>query len=295
MSVQLDHLEQMDRGDHVALERLVEQARRRGTASPYGWRGRIGLLIPSANTVVEPEFARLLPPGISVHGARLRNARNDLADGLGMLAHVERAADELGSARVDVLALACTTASFIRGQDGERELRQRIARAAAAASSASGGGHAPPAVVTTSGAVVAALRALGIDRTVLVTPYLPDVNALEEAFLREHGVAVAATAGQPVDDACAIADLRPETVYHLARAAVRHAAGQATGIFLSCTNLPTLPIIDALEQDTGLPVVTSNQATAWACLRALGCALPIPGYGRLLSEATAASIPTLDQ
>ncbi len=278
----------------------MDEVEQRGTGAPYGWRGRIGLLIPSVNTVVEPEFYLLMPPGISVHGARIRNARNDLNDGLGMLAHVERAADELGSAQVDVLALACTTASFIRGREGERTLRERIARAAAAGSGglAAGDGAQPlPTVVTTSGAVVAAHQALQIRRIVLVTPYLPEVNALEESFLAEHDIEVVAVTGRAVADACAIADLRPETVYWLARSAARRAGARVDGIFLSCTNLPTLPIIAALEADTGLPVVTSNQATAWACLGRLGCLVPAPGYGRLLAEHAVrfAAAPSMEQ
>jgi len=258
----------------------------RFVGSPYGWRGRVGLLVPSVNTVVEPEFARLMPPGISVHAARLRNQRNDLRDGLGMLDHLERAADELGSARVDVLVLACTTASFIRGRAGEQELCARILRAAAAALGRQGtaGGVPWPAAVTTSGAVVGALQKLGLGRVVLVTPYLAEVNTLEEAFLRQHGVEVVAADGQPVEEACDIAGLRPETVYRIARAAAGRAGASVDGLFISGTNLPTLPIIGTLEEDTGKPVVTSNQATAWAALRALGCPAAVSGYGRLLTE-----------
>ena len=255
--------------------------------APYGWRGRVGLLVPSVNTVVEPEFRQALPAGYSVHAARLRNARNDLDDGLAMLKHLERAADELGSARVDVLALACTTASFIQGREGEREVRERIARAATAENRREGEAY-EPAVVTTSGAVIEALEALGIKRVVLVTPYLPEINVLEEAFLAAHSVAVAASGGQPVEHAVDIPALQPQAVYRLAREAVQHAGFQpgenGAGIFLSCTNLPTFAIIDALEADTGLPVVASNQATAWLCRMALGCTERIDGLGRLLRE-----------
>jgi len=81
----------------------------------YGARGRIGLLVPSVNTVVEPDFARIVPEGVGVYAARMRNGRGplDAADLTSMCRHAERAADELGSARCGVLAFAlagcCTT------------------------------------------------------------------------------------------------------------------------------------------------------------------------------------------
>ena len=84
----------------------------------YGQNGRIGLLVPSANTVVEPEFNRMVPEGIGVYAARMRNSRADVDDSRALLRHVERAADELGSAKADVIAFACTASSFVAGMAG---------------------------------------------------------------------------------------------------------------------------------------------------------------------------------
>ena len=110
---------------------------------------RVGLLVPSVNTVVEPEFWRLTPPNASVHSARMRNSVCGVDDARQMLAHAERAADEVGSALVDVVAFACTASSFVDGRDGETALRESIAAAAKA-----------PAI-TTSGAVAQALESTG--------------------------------------------------------------------------------------------------------------------------------------
>ena len=57
---------------------------------------------------------------------------------------------------------------------------------------------------------------------------------------------------------------------------------EADAIFVTCTQLPTLPMIARLEAEFGKPVVTSNQATVWRCLRHIGFTAPIRGYGRLL-------------
>ena len=78
----------------------------------YGDLGKIGLMVPSVNTVVEPEMELMVPDGINVYATRLRNSRTDVKDSKLMLSHVERAADELASAHMDVIAFACTSSSF---------------------------------------------------------------------------------------------------------------------------------------------------------------------------------------
>ena len=85
-----------------------------------------------------------------------------------------------------------------------------------------------------------------------------------------------------------IGQIPVESAYRLARFVDRP---DADAIFLSCTNLATLGVIEAIEQELGKPVVTSNQATFWACLRVLGIGLPISGYGRLLSECVGRLAP----
>lgn len=221
----------------------------------YGWRGRIGLLVPAVNTVVEPEFARIVPEGVGVYAERLSQPRStELAGNEDLVRDAERAARSLSRARVDVIAFACTSASFFEGVKAELCLHDTIARAAKASA------------VTAIGAVTEALRVLNVRRVVLATPYTAEVNALEEAFLRSRGYQVLAMCGLNTHDAFDIGLVSDARVYRLVRELVQP---EAEGIFISCTNLPTLDVIARLEADTGLPVVTSNQALAWACLRRL--------------------------
>ena len=79
-----------------------------------------------------------------------------------------------------------------------------------------------------------------------------------------------------------IVHLSPNVLYRLAKSVDRP---DAEGIFLSCTGLDTLDMIEALEQDIGKPVITSNQASFWMAFRMAGVGESIPGYGRLLREA----------
>jgi arylmalonate decarboxylase len=233
----------------------------------YGWRGRIGLLVPAVNTVVEPEFSRLVPEGVGVYAERLSQPRStELAGNEDLVRDAERAAWYVSRARVGVVAFACTSASFFEGRAAEQRLQDTIAAACGAAA------------VTAIGAVVEALEALRVRKLVLATPYIDEANALEEAFLAGRGFRVLAMQGLQVREAFEIGLVEDSAVYELARMLVRP---DAEAIFISCTNLPTLGVIARLEDDTGLPVVTSNQALAWSCLGKLGVPAESQGMGRL--------------
>lgn len=235
----------------------------------YGQNGRIGLLVPSVNTVVEPEFNRMIPEGVNVYAARMRNTRSDVEDSKAMLQHVARAADELGSAHTDVIAFACTASSFVEGVEGEIELRDQIERASEAKAA------------TTSGSVAGALRTLGVRRVAVATPYPDELNVLEKQFLEDEGIEVLTIAGMGIVDAFSIGKVTPQETYEFAR---RVWQDDADGMFISCTNLRTIDVLAQLEAELGVPVISSNLATCWGCLRALGHHDPIDGYGSLLSE-----------
>jgi maleate cis-trans isomerase len=204
---------------------------------------------------------------MGVYAARMRNSRSDVDDSKAMLQHVERAADELSSAHVDVIAFACTASSFVEGVEGEIELRDRMERAG------------QTKAVTTSGSVAAALRMLGIRRVVVATPYLDQLNVLEKGFLEDEGVEILLISGMGIVDAFSIGKVTPQETYEFARRVWRD---DADGMFISCTNLRTIDVLARLEDELGKPVVSSNSATCWGCLRALGCQETIEGYGRLL-------------
>lgn len=235
----------------------------------YGWRGRIGLLVPSVNTVAEPEMNRIAPEGIAAFAARMRNTKADFEDSLGLIKHVERATDELMSAHVDVVAFTCTAGSFIQGEKGEDELKKLMEKTA----------HVPS--VTTSGAVVRALKTLKARKLVIATPYPEEINRLEKVFFEENGFEILAIRGLGITDAFLIGCEMPENTYRFVK---NMDDPSADAIFISCTNYRTFDIIERLEEDCKKPVVTSNQATFWTSLRTIGCVEPIHGYGKLLRE-----------
>ena len=75
-------------------------------------------------------------------------------------------------------------------------------------------------------------------------------------------------------------DETAERAYRLARSVD---GAEAEAVFLSGTGMPTLPVLEALEQDLGKPVVSSASAMMWHALRLVGVAVPIAGHGRLLT------------
>jgi len=137
--------------------------------------------------------------------------------------------------------------------------------------------------VATAPAVVDALRRLGVSSVAVATPYVEFVNEAERKYLEVRGFTVTAIKGlllgKTEEDRRAIGKQPAEVAFRLAREVD---SPEAQGIFISCTNFATLPIIALLEREAGKPVVSSVQATAWALLRALGIRDRIPGYGTLL-------------
>lgn len=162
-----------------------------------------------------------------------------------------------------VVAYACASGSFVRGMAGERRLVEAMRNAGA------------PAAVTTSGALLAALASLDVRRVAVATPYHPSLTARLDDFLAEAGLDLVGSAHLGLSGD--IWKVAGETVADLVR---RADAPTAEAVFVSCTNLATYDLVAGLEQELGKPVVTANQATVWAGLRAIGRA-PV-GPGQLL-------------
>ena len=240
----------------------------------YGWRGRIGLIVPSSNTTMECELARMLPKGITQHTARVMQVMETEEELLRMSKYAERAAQELASAEVDMILYGCTSGSFLKGEDWNRRFAKELSEVI----------ERP--VVTTATAVIDALKRLRLDEVCLATPYPEETNAKAVAWLESVNVKVVktielikSTYSQPISN-LEIGSLAPECVYNKIR---QHSKSLTVPLFISCTNLRTIEIIELLENDLDLPVVTSNQASLWAALRTLKLRCSLEGFGRLLS------------
>jgi len=171
----------------------------------------------------------------------------------------------LAGGRIDVLAYGCTSGTMVIGED-EVFARLRAARPGVACTT-------PPT------AALAALRALKLARIAVLTPYTEGVNRLVHRYFTERGVDIAAFGAFNKESDAEVAAIAPSSILAAAQALD---APDIDGLFLSCTGMRALGIVEALEERIGKPVVTSNQALAWHALRLAGHAAPIAGFGRLL-------------
>jgi len=207
------------------------------------------------------------PRNASVHTARMRLREVAISELLSMEKEIEHEAPKLADARVDVIGFGCTTGSLARGLGHDREIVSRIERTTGI-----------PAVAT-AGAVVDALNALKLSRISVGTPYSDQINALEKRFLEQNGFKIVNMKGLGITDNTEIGKQSLKTVYNLAKEVD---AAEAEAVFISCTNLPTISVIEKLVKELRKPVVSSNTATMWAMLRKIGYRKEIRGYGRLL-------------
>lgn len=229
-------------------------------------RYRLGLIVPSSNTVMEQEFREILPIEISVHTARIQLRHVVVTELLEMEQQIRGEASKLADANVDVIGFGCTSGSFVRGKSYDRQIVNAIQRVAG-----------KPAVAT-AGAIVDALRSLGLSTISVATPYTDLINDLERKFLEQNGFSIVKMAGLGLTDNLEIGKLKPTTVFNLIK---RVSLPKAEGVFASCTNMPTINAIADLEKTLKKPVVSSNTATLWAMLRKIGHPLQIRNYGRL--------------
>lgn len=219
---------------------------------------RIGVIVPSSNTVVEPDFARAVGSlDVSVHVARMYLAETTPEAEQRMVdVHAPRATDELASAHCDVIAFACTSAGALIGLDGEEQLIHRLATQAGCP------------VVSTNDSVFTRLHQLGVSRVAVVTAYVDALNQGIRNTLEERGIEVSELHGMGITDNYAIAEVSPDEIVEFATRTVQDRDVDA--LFVSCTNLRATDAVERLEAEFGVPVITSNTATIALVLQKLG-------------------------
>jgi len=236
---------------------------------------RIGMLLSSSNPMAEPEIQRILPLDVSVLTTRLKHAASTPEALLGMTDKIEEGCDLLSDAAVDLIVFNCTAVSTYDPAMGAK-IAGRITAACGR-----------PAT-TTSDALLAAFEALKATRIVLVTPYIESVNLREIEFLAHHGYEVVSHVGLGLLEGTGMAAVTPSQWVDLVRS---HRDDSADVYFLSCTAINVTSIIDTLERELGRPVVTSNQAMLWHCLRLLGRSEAVDGLGALFRITPTTATP----
>jgi maleate isomerase len=234
-------------------------------------RIRLGMLTPSSNTTLEPVTTAMLAglAGVTAHFGRFKVTEIALSkDALAQFddSAILAAAELLSHAKVNTIAWNGTSAGWL-GFHTDAELCQRI-QAATGIKAA-----------TSMLALNEVLAATGVRRFGLVTPYIPPVQERIIANYAGMGISCVADDGLGIQDNFAFAEVPPETLAAMIRSVARQ---KPDAIGVICTNLPSAPLIEALEQELGLPVYDTIATAVWKSLRLAGVdTARVKGWGRL--------------
>lgn len=241
---------------------------------PYGFRAKLGLIVPPTNTVNEAEWSRMAPEGVTVHVARMPLHSDTTSDAgrEALYADVRLASTELAKASPDVIAYACTAGSMVTPLDTLTRFMEEVSGVPA---------------VATAPALVHACRALGVTRVALATPYHDALNEHEVQFFDANGIETVSVRGLGIgaggpQEYVRIARVPKDEVFAHCRGAD---APNAEGMVVSCTDFAAMEAIPRLEATLGKPVISSNLATFWLALRTAGIEDRLSGFGMLLTKA----------
>ncbi|ROO88540.1 maleate isomerase [Actinocorallia herbida] len=241
-----------------------------------GWRRKFGVIAPSTNTIVEPDFYRMGVPGVTSHFSRIHIRDQNMAGDEGMERLLDQIRDEIGASceRVmtcepDYMVMGMSAETFWGGVEGNRQFVKQI--------------HDLTGLQVATGAEACerALKLYGARRIGVVTPYQPVGDANVRTFFSELGFEVDKIIGLKCPTAVSIAHVTEDEL----RAAIQELASGDVDAVIQCgTNLSMVGLADEAERWLGLPVIAINAATWWMALRENGIEDRVEGAGRLLRE-----------
>jgi len=233
-----------------------------------GWRAKIGIIIPPTGYNFQGEFHALAPSGVGIITSCIPLERATAECLIEMEDYVEEAAKVLKGGQPDLIVFGCTSGSLVLGPGSDIALAKRIEKVS------------ETRALVTSSAVVEALKRLKIKKLIVATPYIDEIDKLEKNYLEAMGFEVLKIEGLGISDTQEIVSLNPTLWYRFIKEIY---TPSCDGIFISCTGIQTMGIIESIEKDFMRPVVTSTQATLWAALEMLGIKESVNSSGKLWS------------
>jgi len=232
-------------------------------------RARLGFILMSTDLAAEADFFAMAPEGVAVHITRLKT--DDYTTRETLSRHIEHMADAAARPQPDVkpevISYSCTSGSIVIG---EERIFAEIRR---------GAPWAKPMCLVTG--VVDALREIGARRIVVGTPYLDEINTAEAEFLLAKGFEVVDIQGLNLTTGIEFGRVTPA---YWTKFALEIDRAEADAIFLSCGGIRSLEAAAEIERLAGKPVITSNQAQFWSCLRRAGIEDRLEGFGQIFSR-----------
>ena len=234
--------------------------------APYG---RIGLIALATDFNSEQDLRRMYPEGVEMFTNRVLNANPVSMENLrAMASDISRAAAGiLPTIDLDAMIYGCTSGTVANGADNIERLIQQ----------------SRPGVAVTNpvSAALAAFERFSAKKISILTPYTQNVNDEMAAYFVEQDIDVLNIAGFGYDSDLDMTAIPPQSI---AEAAIKTCRRDADLLFISCTAIRSSLVIDQIEQDTGKPVISSNQALIWHSLKLINYPHAVDGFGTLLRE-----------
>ncbi len=236
-------------------------------------RAKLGFVVLAMEQTVEADVFRLAPEGVGIHFSRMPMSNSVSFEALaGMAPQIaDSAALLLPEDRLDVACYTCNSGTMVIG---ESEVVDTLAAS----------GCRPRASTTVMTGVVRALDAVGARTISVAAPYHDEVNSVVRRFLAGHGFAIADYRSMDLTRNSDIDRVTPASIAEFARAADKP---DSDAVFICCGALRALDVVQEIEDELGKPVIVSNQAMMWDCLRLAGIDDPMPGHGRLFELGVA--------
>jgi maleate isomerase len=230
------------------------------------WRAKLGFILMSTDLAAESDFYDLVPDGVGIHVTRLKT--EDYTNNETLALHIDTMAEAAArlqpDVRPDVISYHCTSGSIV---NGEQRVMDEILK---------GAPYTKPMTLIT--AVIDALHQLSVKKLVVGTPYIDEINTAEAEFLTSKGFDILDIQGLNLKTGIEFGQLTPEYIRDFALE-IDHP--DADAVFLSCSGIRAIEVIHEIEGLIGKPVITSNQAQMWSCLRRAGIKDDIEGYGKI--------------
>lgn len=241
---------------------------------------RIGQIVPSSNTTMETEVPAMLrareaiaPERFTFHSSRMRMKEVTAAELAAMDDESDRCAAELSDAAVDVLGYACLVAIMSRGAGYHRESQKRLHEVTRV------NGHPAP-VVSSAGALVDALKVLSAKRVALIAPYLRPLTEQVACYIGAEGHEVTDYLALEIPDNLEVGAQDPKRLETLVDR-LDH-SGADVVILSACVQMPSLAVVQKVQDRIGKPVITAAVATTYRILTELGLPRVVPNAGALL-------------
>ncbi len=241
-----------------------------------GYRKRIGIVVPSTNTTVQPECEMLRPRGVTNHTGRSTIVERPLNSEQAFFEHMAMmregmtvAIDQIMTAGLDHLIIGIALETFWGGVAAADKLKAELEQ------------RAGVSISMGSTAALAALKAFGARRIAVLTPHQPRGDEIVRTYLQEAGIDVVRLKGLAVKTPRMIAQVPAADI----RNALRELDGDDVDALLQVgTALPTVAIAAEAERWLGKPVLAVNAVAYWHALRHCGIEDRVYGHGRLLEE-----------